>query len=407
MVVEGNESVYYGDTAMGDAVCEQMEMMDVQMLELACRCARLGGWRLDRKTDTIILSPELCDLLRFSDPVTLILPYEEFSRRHVHPEDSWFVRDYQHTPPGNRYHFRVLCADGSERWLESFPAMETAPDATTVSGVVQDVTERIAGEDDLRNARKMESIRSIAGGIAHEFNNILYSIAGYVGLVKELVSDGSALDLNELNDYVSEIDISNRRAVQLIKKIQTFSHSGRKGITSVALDNVVAQVLAGISIPDNVTVNRLVLSDENMCVYANGETLRESLRNIIDNGMLAMADGGGTLTIELDRVFESDMRPVTCGTIRTGYYGRVAIGDEGCGMDSNTTARIFEPFFTTRQAGEGTGLGLAIVYGMVNAAGGAVEVLSQPQEGTVVRLYLPACSTMSGKRDNDDAHTGN
>ena len=381
---------------------EQLTKNEQQMLELACSSAGLGSWTLACDTNTMTLSASFCRLLRISDNVSdeneLIMPYDAFNSKYIHEEDSWFVRDYQHSPPGHKYSFRVRCSDGAERWLEAFPVVDDNPKSLIVSGVVQDVTERIASEDDLRNARKMESIRSIAGGIAHEFNNILYSMSGYIGLMKDMLKDGDALDVAELNEYVDEMAYSNKRAVRLIKKIQTFSHSGKQGIAQVNLKAAADKVLHDTPFPNGVQPQLVMSSETPVVVYVNETILRESLSNVIANGIAAMNSEKGALLIEIDEVFAAENRPVACGAIRTGYYGRVSITDKGCGMDKNTLSRIFEPFFTTRQAGEGTGLGLAIVYGMVNAAGGAVEVESGPGKGTLFRIYLPSCNAMAGEK---------
>ncbi|MBN2525523.1 MAG: hypothetical protein JXR76_03955 [Deltaproteobacteria bacterium] len=379
---------------MGEAVLEQeqMELNDMATLALVCRSALLGSWRLQRTSGTITLSQEYCRLLRIPSSAELMLPHDVFCSKYIHPEDNWFVRDYQISPPGRKYSFRAICADGVERWLESFPVQTDNVNREMLSGVVQDITERMAHEDNLRNARKMESIRSIAGGIAHEFNNILYSMAGYLGLVKEMLTDVTTLDMTELADCVGEMEISNQRAVRLIKKIQAFSHSGRHGIAIVDLDRAIDMAVKTAPVYENINVRTALPSEGAVRVYVNEAILVEGLCNIIDNGIAAMEKSGGTLDIRTDIVFAEDNRPAACGTVKTGYYGRVLIRDEGCGMDRNTISRIFEPFYTTKQAGDGTGLGLAIVYGMVNAAGGAVEVESQPGKGTIFKLLLPYCS---------------
>lgn len=386
---------------------EQMESKQMEMLALACHSARLGSWRLERDSNRITLSESFCRLLKLPGMDELSMQYDVFNARHIHSEDSWFVRDYQYAPPLHQYSFRAVCADGTERWLEAFPAVNDSRVSDEISGVVQDITERVVKEDDLRHARKMESIRSIAGGIAHEFNNILYSVSGYIGLIKDLLDDAASLDLSEMTEYVGEVEYGTQRAVRLIKKIQTFSHSGRQGISRVNLSEAVEKALTGTSYPENVTFSFTSRPGSLVWVYVNETILSESLNNVISNGIASMAQSGGNLQLVVDEVFEEENRPVACGAIRTGYYGRVSISDEGCGMDKNTISRIFEPFFTTRQAGQGTGLGLAIVYGMVNAAGGAAEVASQPGKGTRFRIYLPSCSAMPREKMSNDADIGN
>ena len=382
----------------GVSVQELQSANEQKMLVLACESARLGSWLLVRETNTLTLSVEFCRILGMARNQALVLPYDEFNENYIHPEDKWFVREYQYSPPGQKYSFRVRCADGRERWLEAFPvfSVETVVDT---SGVVQDVTERIAREDDMRNARKMESIRSIAGGISHEFNNILYSLSGYIGLVKDMLNDMNTCDTSELIEYVGEMECSNKRAVRLVKKIQTFSHSGKQGISQVNLLDAVEKALQSVSFPDRVTYRLISGQVHDIGVYVNETIFREALSNVISNSIDAMASvNDAVVKIVMDTVFEEANRPATCGTIKTGYYGRVLIEDTGIGMDRNMMSRIFEPFFTTKQAGQGTGLGLAIVYGMVNAAGGAVEVDSQPGNGTRFRMYLPACSISTGEK---------
>ncbi|MBN2340182.1 MAG: PAS domain S-box protein [Deltaproteobacteria bacterium] len=378
--------------------------MTISLLQ-ACASARLGSWTLDRYKDTIYLSAQFCQLLGLEDG-DREMDYQLFMSKHIHPEDVWFVQEYQRAPASRRYTFRVVSDSGMERWLEAFPTAEHDANTHRISGVVQDVTERMANEDGIQNARKMESVRSIAGGIAHEFNNILYAMSGYIGLLKEMASDED-IDRDEMREFLGEIEFGNKRAVRLIKKIQTFSHSGKQGVSPVSLNDAVAKALHGMPTPENIDVDTNLHDAPPVMVYAHQHTLEEGISNILVNAVGAMDLNGGTVAVRLEQRFIEESRTVQCGKLQTGYYGCVSIQDKGCGMDKNTISRIFEPFFTTKQAGRGTGLGLAIVFGMVNAAGGAVEVESQLGAGSTFRVYLPACSNVPKENSKNDAHSCN
>lgn len=362
-----------------------------RLVEELCLSANLGSWTLDAKSDEIVLSESFCRLLKL-DSVELRLLHKEFIQRFVHSDDVWFVREYQREHAAQKYSFRVICLDRQVRWLEAFPTVIQHADSSTISGVVQDITDRLESEDGIRNASKMESVRSIAGGIAHEFNNILYSMSGYIGLLKEIAGDFKDTDTAEMAEFLHEIEYGNKRAVRLIKKIQTFSHSGKQGVIPVSLYDAVNKAIFGVPFPEHIHSRIRLEADGAVYVYANFNMLIESLVNIFVNGVDAMNKIGGELAIAIEKVFVEETRLVNCGKLNTGYYGRVEVKDNGSGMDKNTISRIFEPFFTTKQAGRGTGLGLAIVFGMVNAAGGAVEVESELGSGSQFRLYLPACS---------------
>lgn len=371
----------------------------VLLLERTCESAGLGSFTLSKQRNVIQLSDSLCAILGIPN-IAGGLPYDSFVSTHVHPEDVWFVREYQRSSAKRKYLFRAICKDGKIRWLEAFPSLKVVEETEEIFGVVQDVTERVDSEDGIQNARKMESVRSIAGGISHEFNNILYSMAGYIGLMKELVATVEGPDGDEMKEFLGEIEFGSKRAVRLIKKIQTFSHSGKQGIRKVLLNDAARKALSGVPLPENIQCELEDAAKQDVWVYANDNVLIESISNIIINGVAAMESGGDKLKVSVNSLFVPDSKTVQCGKLQTGYYGCVQIQDTGCGMDKNTVSRIFEPFFTTKEAGRGTGLGLAIVFGMVNAAGGAVAVDSKLGKGSTFRVFLPACSSVSDLPDS-------
>ena len=257
-------------------------------------------------------------------------------------------------------------------------------------GVVRDITERKQAEEEreslevqLRHALKMEAIGRLAGGVAHDFNNILTGITGYSELV--LSSLGPE---HPLHAEVEEIRKASERAAELTSQLLSFA---RKQI----IDPRVIQPNEILSRSEKM-LRRLIGEDVDL-VFKPGENLRnirsdpgqidQILVNLAVNARDAMPDGG-RLTIETANVtLENEPNPVQ-DKPTSGEFVMIAISDDGAGMDAATRERIFEPFFSTKATGEGTGLGLSTVYGIVKQNGGFLNVYSEPGRGTTFKIYL-------------------
>jgi PAS domain S-box-containing protein len=250
--------------------------------------------------------------------------------------------------------------------------------------LAHDVTERRRLEEQLRQAQKMEAVGTLAGGVAHDFNNILTGIIGYGYVIQEALPQG-----DPLHDSVEQILAASERAAQLTRGLLAFSR--KQVINPKPVDlNVVVRGIEGLLrrvIGEDVELST-ELAPAPLVVMADTGQLEQVLMNLATNARDAMP-GGGILSIAT-RAFELDDRYVAAhGWGTPGPHAVLSVSDTGMGMSAATRRKVFEPFFTTKEKGKGTGLGLSIVYGIVKQHGGAVDVYSEPGKGTSFKILLP------------------
>ena len=251
-------------------------------------------------------------------------------------------------------------------------------------GVGIDISERKRLEYELRHSQKMESIGTLAGGISHDFNNILTAIIGYGSLLQMKMRDDDPLKHN-----VNQILASANRAASLTQGLLAYSRKQVLNPQLVNLNEIIIKVerLLERIIGDDVEF-KCILTDKDVTVLADPGQIEQILMNIATNARDAMPDGG-YLYIETQRV-DLDEASAKAHDIRNpGTYAQILVTDSGMGMDQKTRERIFEPFFTTKDVGQGTGLGLAMVYGIIKQHHGFVEVESEVGMGTTLKIYLP------------------
>jgi two-component system, cell cycle sensor histidine kinase and response regulator CckA len=250
-----------------------------------------------------------------------------------------------------------------------------------IIGATQDITDRRNLEDQFRQAQKMEALGRLAGGVAHDFNNILTVISGYVGLAL-----GQLPANDRLRPALVEAQRASDRAANLTRQLLAFSRKQMIQPRVMDLNALVGELgkmlkrLLGADVELNV-----VLDPHLERVKVDPGQFEQVLMNLAVNARDAMPDGG-TLVVETRNAVAEpgdDTRP-------PGRYVRLTVRDTGHGMDEATRARIFEPFFTTKEVGQGTGLGLAIVDSVVRQSGGSVEVRSALGRGTAFDIYVPA-----------------
>ena len=248
--------------------------------------------------------------------------------------------------------------------------------------VTRDVSERRELEQRLRQSQKMEAIGRLAGGIAHDFNNLLTAILGYADfLAEDFANDAGRLQ------QIQEIQKGAERAAGLTRQLLAFSRQQLLEPKPVNLSRLTGELVPMLRrligehieiVEDTRAGLRPVLGDHSQ--------LEQVIVNLAVNARDAMPNGG-RLTIRTASVFLD--RAAAGADLLPGPYALLEVADTGVGMDVETQARIFEPFFTTKAFGVGTGLGLSTVYGIVKQMGGAVRVISAPDQGTIFRLYFP------------------
>jgi signal transduction histidine kinase/CheY-like chemotaxis protein len=244
--------------------------------------------------------------------------------------------------------------------------------------------ERQALEAQLRQSQRMEAIGTLAGGIAHNFNNILGAIIGYGEMALAALPAGGG----QPGRYVQQVMSAGQRGKALVDQILAFSRRGEHERRPTRVQSVVEEavdLLRG-SLPTTIAI-RTRLEAAAATVVGDPSQLQQVVVNLAANAAQAM-DGHGTLEIALDTVELAGDCALSHGSLVAGSYARLTVRDGGRGMDEATAERVFEPFFTTKAAGSGTGLGLSTVHGIVADHGGAIDVRSRPGEGSTFEVYL-------------------
>ena len=251
--------------------------------------------------------------------------------------------------------------------------------------VTRDLTEKRAVEEQLRQAQKMEAVGQLTGGIAHDFNNLLTVINGNIELAERSLGSDSA----KVGRAIANARQGAERAAALTQRLLAFSRRQPLVPKPLHLDRVVEGLSDLLKRALGELIQLETVSGPHLWpVEADPNQIESALLNLAVNARDAMAEGG-TLRIETANAHLDSGYAATQGDVTPGNYVMVAISDTGTGMAPPVLARIFEPFFTTKEIGRGTGLGLSQVYGFVKQSGGHVEVVSQPGQGTTVKLYLP------------------
>ncbi len=255
-----------------------------------------------------------------------------------------------------------------------------------------DNTERKETELKLRQVQKMEAIGLLAGGVAHDFNNILSVILGYATMALDALGENNL----RVKRDILQIQKAGLRARDLSRQILTFSHQSEENFHPLKLPLIVKEVIKMLrsSFPATIHISAQIAVIDQM-VLADPSQIHQVLMNLCTNALHAMKDGG-ELTLALEPVhLEGVQRQRPLQELPPGPYLRLSVRDTGTGIPEDIQEKIFDPFFTTKLEGEGTGLGLAVVQGIVASHKGAVTVDSMPGNGTTFSLYLPE-STAGG-----------
>ena len=307
----------------------------------------------------------------------------------VHPEDAGatetFLRDaLRRRGPLQPHQLRVRPRNGDWRLLEI--GVTSLAGRTDMGGVLltgRDVTDRRRMEQALQQAQRMDSIGQLAGGVAHDFNNILTAILGFSEILIDDASPGTDTRLD-----LEAIQKAAQHGASLSRQLLAFSRRQMLDLKILDLGEVVRDFERMIGRVLGEQIRWRAQADADLWhVKADRGQLEQVLMNLAVNARDAMPDGGA-LSIETRNATIEGGASDPSHT--PGAYVRFSVKDTGVGMDADTQARIFEPFFTTKAPGRGTGLGLATVYGIVKQSGGFIDVESEPGQGTTFHIYLPA-----------------
>ncbi|MBF0287169.1 MAG: response regulator [SAR324 cluster bacterium] len=351
----------------------------------------------------------------------------EFSNKLIAGEDSGFIEH------------RIIHKDGSIRWVKNTPVLHKNPDGELLAydGIIRDITEskqaeeilakyrsvleqlveertielkqanenlqqeiadrkqaeeeRLRLEGELRHTQKMNAIGTLAGGIAHEFNNILAIIMGYAELLMPDFANGT-----EQKQSLDRIFIAGERGKNLVQQILTFSRKNQQKFIPVHLSPLIQEALEMMrsTFPASIKIVQELKSSQ-FQIIADPDQIHQVIVNLFTNALHAIDDGEGELLVKLDEVVYDENNPPVGFEINEGKYAVVTVKDTGCGISDDAIERVFDPFFTTKEIGKGTGLGLSVVHGIVKQHQGLITVDSKLGEGTTFTIYFPAAKKES------------
>ncbi len=247
-----------------------------------------------------------------------------------------------------------------------------------------DISERNKLASQLLQAQKMEAVGQLAGGVAHDFNNILTAIISNSYLLKNRIEDG-----DPSKDFVHKIIALSHNAAKTVQELLLFSRKQKTEKAAVHLNDVIKETESLIAdfVGGNIKI-QLKLANEELSIIADRHQLEQVFINLATNARDAMPEGG-LLTIETELIeIENDFIKKH-GFGRPGMFARMTFHDTGTGIDRDAITKIFEPFYTTKGVGKGTGLGLSMVYGIIKQHKGFLSVTSERGQGTTFHIYLP------------------
>lgn len=358
----------------------------------------LAFWLIDaKKKHVLYASPSCKKVLGYEYD---LLNCEIRPWKLIHPDDRPWLIEAALVRLGQKRSdetYRILLEDGSTRWIRerTFPLLDGAGEHWRTVGTAEDITERKELEERLRQVQKMDALGQLAGGVAHDFNNILCVIQGYASVLKTM----NTLDPNA-QEAISEIMLASERATTLTRQLLTISRNQLFQLRDLDLNAAVANMANMLRRTLGRSVELRVIRGENVpCVRADSGMIDQVLLNLGVNARDAMPEGG-SLTLSTEFVTITGDDPPQHPDERSGEFVCLTVQDTGCGIPSELMTRVFDPFFTTKPRGKGTGLGLAIVYGVVKQHEGWIDLQSKVGRGTTFRIYLPSATPSSEVRQS-------
>ena len=349
---------------------------------------------VDRQYRIMSANRAFCHLVKLPEDRVVGRPCYEMTHNAPRPcfesgEDCAVKRTFE----TDAIHFSShthMDASGAKQYVElrSYPITDASGTVVSAIETVNDITEKRKLEDQLRQAQKMEAIGTLAGGVAHDFNNILTAIIGYSNIVKMKMNSD-----DPLQSAVDQVLTSSDRAAHLTHSLLAFSRKQVINPKPVDLNDIVRNIekLLRRLIGEDIDLSTQI-AETSLIAMADAGQIEQVLMNLATNARDAMPEGGA-LTIRTEEIELGADFITAHGSGKPGKYALISVSDTGQGMDATMRDKIFEPFFTTKELGKGTGLGLAIVYGIVKQHEGAVNVYSEPGKGTTFRIYLPLIVT--------------
>lgn len=306
-----------------------------------------------------------------------------YSRRNNFLHDRNYIAEIE---------YRIINKDKSVRWVRDVAQIIEIQNKNVIHGTIFDITEQKLAqetneklEERIRHSQKLEAIGNLAGGVAHDFNNILSIIMGYNEIAfRELSPD------SKTSDKLKQINSACIRARDIIRQLLTFSKKVGPKRQPVNIRYIIQETISFLSstLPPNIQIE-FTCSEDNLMVFADSTQMHQVIMNLCVNASQAMEQTGGVIKLSSEKVTLNIDSAAAFSDISQGTYVKVNISDSGQGISRDIIERIFEPYFTTRGTGKGSGMGLAVVHGIIENHGGAITVTSEPGKGSCFTFVIP------------------
>ncbi|MEK6531970.1 MAG: PAS domain S-box protein [Deltaproteobacteria bacterium] len=366
-----------------------------ERLKQAQAISNIGSWEWDIQTGGVFWTDEGYSILGYA-PGEISPNYKAFISS-IHPDDREAVVAtiseslYQNKP--YNIGFRIVKPDGAERfvYLRAAILQDENNRPRRMLGTLQDITDRKKAEESLISAQRLSSVGTLAGGIGHDFSNILLGVLGYASVAKKFTKTGE-----KLHDLLSEIEKSALRARSLTRQLLTFS-SGGAPIREAADIAQLVEDAANLALKGSDIQKDFSFKPGLWPVHADEGQISQVINNMALNSLQAMPDGG-TISISAEN---RTIGPLDGIPLKYGDYVAISIKDTGVGMGTDVLGKVFDPFFTTKK--KASGLGLSLSYSIVKRHGGYIKAESTPGKGSCFSVYLPAAKGEAQKEENGTA----
>lgn len=367
-----------------------------ERFERALQGSSNGLWEWNIEAGEVWYAPRFRELLGYSDDE---FPNELISwERRLHPDDKsetlLALENHLKKDEGFDVEYRLLTKAGEYRWFHARGVAIRNPNGQPylMAGSIQDIHDRKQAQDSLRDrdeqlrhVQKLEAVGTLAGGIAHEFNNLIQAIQGYTIYAMEGLDQA-----DQRYEDLNQVLIASKRAAALTKQLLGFSRRQVLNLEPVHVNSLMEDLVKLIRplIGENITIE-LDLDPDANTIHADAGHIQQLIMNLCINARDAMSSGG-LLRIQSEAHEITVVNSKQFPSLAAGSYVAISVSDNGCGIPNELREHVFEPFFTTKGVGKGTGLGLAMAYGIVQQHHGLIQLESQVNEGTTFTIYLPA-----------------